>query len=73
MNDSEVEATAASVARLETGTDWRGEHESLADGVETDADRFTAPRAVSTTEIRSYDQNDLECTHDETTALDHSV
>ena len=60
MNYREVESTAAYVARLKTGADWRGEIEALADDVEAEAAWFTALGAVQDAELWFYDQDDQE-------------
>lgn len=48
------------VARLETGADWRGEIESLADDAGVDAGFFVALGAVSAVELFFYDQETKE-------------
>ena len=60
MNYREVESTATYVARLETGADWRGEIEALADDVEAEAAWFTGLGAVQDAELWFYDQDDQE-------------
>jgi len=51
MNYRAVETTDEYVARLETGSDWRAEIESLADAVDADAAWFTALGAVQDAEL----------------------
>lgn len=61
MNFQRVETTGEYVGRFETGSDWRGEIEALADAVEADAAWFTALGAVRDAELWFYDQG--ECTY----------
>jgi len=61
MNYRAVETTDEYVARLETGSDWRAEIESLADAVDAaDAAWFTALGAVQDAELWFYDQSECE-------------
>ncbi|RQH00775.1 PPC domain-containing DNA-binding protein [Natrarchaeobius oligotrophus] len=60
MNYRAVETAGEYVARLETGADWRGEIEALADEVEADAAWFTALGAVQDAELWFYDQTTCE-------------
>jgi len=56
MHYREVETTREFVARLETGRDWRGEIERLADEVGMAAGFFFGLGAVTDAEVWFYDQ-----------------
>ncbi len=60
MHYREVEGTREFVCRLETGRDWRGEIERLADEEEVDAAFFLGLGAVMDAEVWFYDQDDKE-------------
>ena len=60
MHYREVEATREFVVRLETGRDWRGEVERLADEEDLDAAWFVGMGAVMDAEVWFYDQDEGE-------------
>jgi predicted DNA-binding protein with PD1-like motif len=60
MHYREVEATREFLVRLETGRDWRGEIERLADEEELEAAWFVGMGAVMDAEVWFYDQDDGE-------------
>jgi predicted DNA-binding protein with PD1-like motif len=60
MHYREVEATREFVVRLETGRDWRGEVERLADEEDLDAAFFLGLGAVTDAEVWFYDQDEGE-------------
>ena len=60
MHYRPVETVDEYVARLETGAEWRGEIEALAEAVDADAGWFTGLGAVSDAELWFYDQETLE-------------
>ena len=60
MHYREVEGTREFVVRLETGRDWRGEIERLADEAELDAAFFVGLGAVMDAEVWFYDQDEME-------------
>ncbi|PSP79372.1 DNA-binding protein [Halobacteriales archaeon QS_1_68_20] len=60
MHYREVEGTREFVCRLETGRDWRGEIERLADEEGIDAAFFFGLGAVMDAEVWFYDQDDKE-------------
>jgi predicted DNA-binding protein with PD1-like motif len=60
MHYREVEATREFLGRLETGRDWRGELERLADEEELEAAFFVGLGAVEDAEVWFYDQDDGE-------------
>jgi predicted DNA-binding protein with PD1-like motif len=60
MHHREVEATREFVVRLETGRDWRGEVERLADEEDLDAAWFVGMGAVMDAEVWFYDQDEGE-------------
>jgi predicted DNA-binding protein with PD1-like motif len=60
MDYREVEGSREFVCRLETGRDWRGEIERLADSEVVDAAWFVGLGAVMDAEVWFYDQDDQE-------------
>lgn len=59
MHYRRVEETAAYVARLETGAEWRSEIETLARETDATAAWFTGLGAVQDATVLFYDQTDL--------------
>lgn len=60
MDYREVTGSREFLARLDTGRDWRGEIERLADEEELDAAWFNGMGAVMDAEVWFYDQDEKE-------------